>query len=264
MAYYSEVDITFVTFEFANVTIDKKPDLVIAIDFGTTFTGVAFALTAKAKGSDNAKINENNIEVIKKWPNTTNAFTDKTPTVLSYHTTPPAWGGNVRPKDSPQVAYFKLGLQPGINAHYFPRSMRPAPSVLPFLDANYKHPDLPNKTALDFATDYLTRIHQYVITTYFTEQYGAVFLKDLKLAYVITVPAIWKDSAKDLTRQAAVRAGIPKDNLELITEPEAAALYCATMCTEVNLSDRDCFLVCDAGGGTVVSPFLIRVSLNRT
>jgi hypothetical protein len=87
---------------------------------------------------------------------------------------------------------------------------------------------------------------------------------DLKLAYVITVPAIWKDSAKDLTRQAAVSAGIPRDNLELITEPEAAALYCATMCTEVNLSDGDCFLVCDAGGGTVVSPSLIRVSLNRT
>lgn len=259
MAYYGGVDITFFAFEFANVNLQTKPDLVIAIDFGTTYTGVGFALTAKAQGDDAAKIAENNIEVIKKWPNRNNSFADKTPTVLSYHTTPPAWGGNVRPKDTPQVAYFKLGLQPGINAHYFPRSMRPAPSVLPFLDANYKHPDLPNKTALDFAADYLTRIHQYVIKTYFPEQYGAVFLKDLKIAYVITVPAIWKDPAKDLTRQAAVRAGIPQDNLELITEPEAAALYCATMCSEVNLSDRDCFLVCDAGGGTVVSTFPIRV-----
>jgi hypothetical protein len=252
MAYYGGVDITFVAFEFSTVSLETKPDLVIAIDFGTTYTGVAFARTAKAQGDDAAKIAENNIEVIKKWPNITHSFTDKTPTVLSYHTTPPTWGGNVRPKDTPQVAYFKLGLQPGISAHYLPRSMRPAPSVLPFLDADYRHPDLPNKSALDFAADYLTRIHTFILNTYFPEQYGSVFLKDQKISYVITVPAIWKDSAKSLTRQAAVRAGIPEQRLELITEPEAAALYCATMCTEVNLCDRDCFLVCDAGGGTVV------------
>jgi hypothetical protein len=40
--------------------------------------------------------------------------------------------------------------------------------------------------------------------------------------------------------------------LMLITEPEAAALACATLCDEVDLREGDRFLVCDAGGGTVV------------
>jgi len=38
----------------------------------------------------------------------------------------------------------------------------------------------------------------------------------------------------------------------LITEPEAAALYCATLCKEVDLKIGNRFLICDAGGGTVV------------
>jgi len=77
-------------------------------------------------------------------------------------------------------------------------------------------------------------------------------MNKLRIAYVITVPAIWKDSAKALTRQAAEQAGIPKKDLDLVTEPEAAALYCATLCVEADLQDGDRFIVCDAGGGTVV------------
>ena len=87
-------------------------------------------------------------------------------------------------------------------------------------------------------------------------QYGQGFLRNQQISFVITVPAIWKDSAKSLTRQAAVRAGIPDRKLELITEPEAAALYCATICREVDLRDGDRFVVCDAGGGTVASPYI--------
>lgn len=41
-----------------------------------------------------------------------------------------------------------------------------------------------------------------------------------------------------------------------ITEPEAAALYRATLCNETCLRERDRFLVCDASGGTVVAPIL--------
>jgi len=248
---YGEFDIAFVAFEFTTISLESKSDLVIGIDFGTTYTGVACALSSATTGNDAAKIAAN-VDVIRKWPHITRAFTEKTPTTLSYHTNPPTWGGNVKPKDEPQVAYFKLGLQPGLGAHYMPRSMRPTPSVLPFLEADYKHPKLPNKTPLDFAGDYLKCIYNYLRDVYLPEQYGAAFLRNQRISYIITVPAIWKDPAKDLTRQAAVRAGIPEESLELITEPEAAALYCATMCDQVNLSRGDCFLVCDAGGGTVV------------
>jgi hypothetical protein len=248
---YDDVDIAFVSFGFASVSLESKSDLVIGIDFGTTYTGVAFAHSAKAKGTDAARIAEN-VEVIRKWPNVSSSFSEKIPTLISYHTSPPTWGGNVRIRDEPQVAYFKLGLQPGIGSHYL-RSMHNPPSALPFLEPNWKHPKLPNKTALDFASDYLRGVHTFVKDVYLKQQFGNLFLQNQSIEYVITVPAIWKDSAKALTRQAAIRAGIPERKLELVTEPEAAALYCATMCTEVDLCGGDCFLVCDAGGGTVVS-----------
>jgi len=77
-------------------------------------------------------------------------------------------------------------------------------------------------------------------------------LQNQQISYVITVPAIWSDKAKDLTRQAAIAAGILGKKLTLITEPEAAALFCASLCQEVDLQEGDRFLICDAGGGTVV------------
>ena len=83
-------------------------------------------------------------------------------------------------------------------------------------------------------------------------RFGERFLQNQKLSYVLTVPAIWSDKAKELTRQAALTAGIKRENLTLITEPEAAALYCATLCNEVDLQPGDRFMICDAGGGTVV------------
>lgn len=57
-------------------------------------------------------------------------------------------------------------------------------------------------------------------------------------------------------REAAVRAGIVNrddhpERLMLISEPEAAALYCEKKCDQWNLRHGDKFMICDAGGGTV-------------
>ena len=109
-----------------------------------------------------------------------------------------------------------------------------------------------NREPVDVSADYLTCIHKFVEETFLPSTYGVEFLKNQRRVYLITVPAIWSDLAKDLTRQAAGRAGIPDEKLFLVTEPEAAALYCATTCEEVDLNNGDHFLVCDAGGGTVV------------
>lgn len=67
---------------------------------------------------------------------------------------------------------------------------------------------------------------------------------------------MWSDQAKHCMRQAAILAGLvkpsdPPDRLLLISEPEAAALYCEKMCDQVNLLTNDRLMICDAGGGTV-------------
>lgn len=82
-------------------------------------------------------------------------------------------------------------------------------------------------------------------------EYGEQLLQNQRISYILTVPAICSDRAKALIRQAAIRAGISDDNL-LITEPEAAALYCSVIFGEIDLNYSDRFLICDAGGGTVV------------
>lgn len=50
-------------------------------------------------------------------------------------------------------------------------------------------------------------------------------LRAIQLDYILTVPAVWSDKAKDATLQAACLAGIPRSNLFLLSEPEAAAVY---------------------------------------
>lgn len=58
-------------------------------------------------------------------------------------------------------------------------------------------------------------------------------------------------------RQAAVLAGLisrhdPSDRLLLISEPEAAAIYCReSLADQVQIKPGDRLMVCDAGGGTV-------------
>jgi Hsp70 protein len=113
-----------------------------------------------------------------------------------------------------------------------------------------------NKNALDVCADFLTQVHRYIETEALPDALGEAFLAAQSKSYVITVPAIWTDRAKDLTRQAASRAGIPEDKLILVTEPEAAALYSATTGDQLDLQVGDSFIICDAGGGTVVCEIL--------
>ena len=67
--------------------------------------------------------------------------------------------------------------------------------------------------------------------------------------YIITVPAIWSEAARDLTITCAVDAGMgDREKLHVISEPEAAALY-AFKENSCGLKEEDTFMVCDAGGG---------------
>jgi hypothetical protein len=254
MAFFREVPLER---EFERLQIvsssssSSSSNLVVGIDLGTTYTGVAYGLLENLKSKDVTTL-VNNIGVISNWPSQGGAYTEKTPTVIAYNKpNAPSWGASVKPHYKPQVSYFKLGLQPPPQGYY--RDLEREPSQLPFLEPNWRHPDLPDKTAKAYATDYLKCITTYIREQFFPRQFGPAFLRDQTISYVITVPAIWKDSAKDLTRDATQKAGIPPKSLELITEPEAAALFCASLCHQVDLKAGDCFLVIDSGGGTVVS-----------
>ncbi|XP_060596205.1 heat shock 70 kDa protein 12B-like [Ruditapes philippinarum] len=78
-------------------------------------------------------------------------------------------------------------------------------------------------------------------------------IEDKDIQYVITVPAIWNDNAKQFMREAAEKAGIEKAHLKLSFEPEAASIWCQTITTDVqetwSKAGRQ-YMVIDLGGGT--------------
>jgi molecular chaperone DnaK (HSP70) len=195
------------------------------------------------------------LTVYSQWPDTTRAYTYKVPTVLAYDVENRlvAWGARAVSSSATRVEYFKLGLEAGTSNHYRVEGDHEIGVLGGFItDPNWRHPSLPHKAPVDLVAEYLSQVHQHFSETYLPNNYGPSFRHDEGLAYVMTVPAIWQERTKDLLRQAAIRAGINDSLVEFISEPEAAALYCATICNNVGLETGDCFLVCDAGGGTVV------------
>jgi molecular chaperone DnaK (HSP70) len=81
-----------------------------------------------------------------------------------------------------------------------------------------------------------------------TRRYGETFMSLTKVQFVLTVPAVWSDSAKDATLKAAEKAGMGKRHeLQLISEPEAAAVYTLKAIQPNHLKVGDNFIVCDAG-----------------
>ena len=85
------------------------------------------------------------------------------------------------------------------------------------------------------------------------QKLGAALLRTIPLEFSLTVPAIWTEAAKDKTLKACQRAGFIKENEEisLVSEPEAAAIYAIHGLDPHGLKVGDSFVLCDAGGGTV-------------
>ncbi|KAK3603239.1 hypothetical protein CHS0354_007569 [Potamilus streckersoni] len=87
-------------------------------------------------------------------------------------------------------------------------------------------------------------------------------IEDRDICWVLTVPAIWSESAKQFMRQAAIMAGINNEYLRIALEPEAAALLCnylplkmftisGSQSTFQTFQKGSKYMVLDAGGGTV-------------
>ncbi|XP_052814009.1 heat shock 70 kDa protein 12A-like [Mya arenaria] len=75
--------------------------------------------------------------------------------------------------------------------------------------------------------------------------------------WMITIPAIWTDSARQFMREATEGAGIPNNCVRLVLEPEAASLFCRKQKIVLTKSGRRTFaegqkyIIADLGGGTI-------------
>lgn len=81
-------------------------------------------------------------------------------------------------------------------------------------------------------------------------------IQSSEVKWVLSVPAIWADAAKQIMLTAAVDAQLARSPCDIVLsiEPEAAALYCLQQRQELNvdhLQMGSTFIVLDCGGGTV-------------
>ncbi len=204
------------------------------------------------------------VEIIKTWPGSNGITSDKVPTEIAYvaataagssstltssnpvsGTSSPAqplktrWGFQFAPSE-PRLRCIKLFLD---RSQKLPFYVSPKDTATQLK----KH----NKTVIDAVSDYLTEIRQHTIET-LTRRYGEAFMSSTPLEFVLTCPAVWSDAAKNTTLLAAEAAGMGrKENIQMVSEPEAAAVYALKSIQPNHLAVGDNFVVCDAGGGTV-------------
>jgi hypothetical protein len=178
---------------------------------------------------------------------------DKVPTEISYSevapqddstsslesTAKPAqiikWGFQFKPEET-RLRCIKLFLDRSQKLPHFVSPLDTAAQLRKY-----------NKTVMEAVSDYLGEIYKHTMET-LTRRYGETFMSLTKVQFVLTVPAVWSDSAKDATLKAAEKAGMGKRHeLQLISEPEAAAVYTLKTIQPNHLKIGDNFVVCDAG-----------------
>ncbi|KAF8448441.1 hypothetical protein BGX38DRAFT_1142745 [Terfezia claveryi] len=238
---------------------DMKEAIIIGVDFGTTFSGVAWCYTGDPK----------TIRKVKAWPGNDNMV--KVPSVIQYGSKDSSrykWGFEVALEAPNSLQWFKLLLNEQSAGTAVSRPVPPMPQRLSEThrgDADQLArllktiASLPaDKTPLAVVTDYLKGIYQHArdaLEKAYPTSFSSSIGKDIALEFCLTVPAIWNDTAKDLTLQAARAAGMSESHVKIktVSEPEAAAIHCLKTFheTEDCLKVGDVYVIADCGGGTV-------------
>lgn len=207
---------------------------------GYRYSGAAWASVADFEAEQ--------INLITSWPRT-GREEGKTPTEIFYEDGHVMWEYEI-PSDADPIRWFKLLL---LREEDLTADLRESE----FLLRARKIIKERGKTAIDLIADYLRALWVHILDTIRKARGKSVF-EALTFHVVITVPAIWKDYARHSMKEAARMSGMLDSRLAGPTtlafapEPEAAALA-SLYENKPSIDIGDVFVICDAGGGTVVS-----------
>jgi molecular chaperone DnaK (HSP70) len=165
-----------------NFVEDPDSQLIIGLDFGTTFSGIAYIFTEQ---------NNPDPEAVTDWPGTPGLKVPKTPTLIDYGDAngakPFIWGSKVNPTSKGKLEGIKLLLDPE----------QPVPLYVPLSNTKKELQKL-GKPPLNVASDYLKALYQHAME-HINNSYPKDFVDMQQKKFVLTVPAVWSDKAKDLT-----------------------------------------------------------------
>lgn len=197
---------------------EERNLIMVGIDFGTTYSGMAWGSTRKTW---------NDIAVINHWNGGPCDNTEKVPTRIAYAEengfAGDKWG--YAPKAGSKICqWFKLLLDAKSKREDFddPRlSMALGSRVM----------RLPKgKSAQKVSTDFLKHLYQHLLQAIELEL-GPTLVEQTSFRFVLTTPATWSNAARQATRKAAEDAGFGSrmgDEIHMISEPEAAAICAVT------------------------------------
>ncbi|KAL9965717.1 hypothetical protein ACROYT_G029559 [Oculina patagonica] len=243
-----------------------KRDVIIAIDFGTTYSGFGYVFP---------NASEDHIYVFQKWGRGQGISYSKTPTALLLtengelhkfgHAAVETYGKQaMSQKDCKKLLYFEkfkllLHSQKDLNerTEVQARNGKKWPALEVFAKC----------------LEYLKRVSTDAVNERHLKSQkdnpdADVMYKPEQIQWVITIPAIWSVSAKEFMRKAAYKAGIASpedpDQLILALEPEAASYYCRKLpfnmfkgnhgkdVVKETLDEENVpYMVVDNGGGTL-------------
>ncbi|XP_076084466.1 heat shock 70 kDa protein 12A-like [Mytilus galloprovincialis] len=223
--------------------------LVAAIDFGTTYSGYAFS-TKDAFKTDPLKIYAN-----QAWnAGGRQLLSLKTPTCILLNPDKQfdSFGYEAENK------YADLVMEEEHEDYYYFHRFKMSLHNNKNVKEDMMLEDITGKAvkAIDVFALSIEALKNHLIAALETQGTG---VKPSEIRWVLTVPAIWTDNAKQFMRKSAEMAGIPKNCLLISLEPEAASIYCQYLPTEKlsgiesgftmsNVGTK--YMVVDIGGGT--------------
>ncbi|XP_058719121.1 heat shock 70 kDa protein 12B-like [Poecile atricapillus] len=223
---------------------------VVAIDFGTSYSGYCFSL---ASGTDQIRQVNWGIEHGLKTP--------KTPTCILFN-------------QKQEFKYFgydavmrykSLPSSQADSWYFFENFKMQLYNTSVTAGMQLKATNGKTLPALTVFSESLRYLKKHALNTIKEASFQTVYDPE-EITWVLTVPAIWSAAAKQFMRLAAKEAGIISDmlsrNLIIALEPEAASLWCKQLPQEgfmADSSDKKKFedspgiqyIVVDCGGGTV-------------
>ncbi|KAK5661328.1 hypothetical protein OQA88_11223 [Cercophora sp. LCS_1] len=243
---------------------EEEARMVIAVDYGTTFTGVAILSIKDREQERNPDLLAEEIRVIQQWPRNTTA--NKVPSDISYSPSLvrgcQQWGYDID-DHSRVIKWTKLALE---ETQDRTTELKKLASLLwemrhvELTEEMYINNNMPrhlSKTPEDIVTDYLDKIAEKAYDEICT--IGRNIPQRIPIDMVVTHPAKWSDRALNSTFRA-IRSTFNEDrfarirHVSFVTEPEACAHYTlrdAWQQDHVRFKKNDAFIVVDAGGGTV-------------
>uniref|UniRef100_A0A3P9PKB2 Heat shock protein 12B n=1 Tax=Poecilia reticulata TaxID=8081 RepID=A0A3P9PKB2_POERE len=200
---------------------------VIAIDFGSAFSGYAFNITPREEKSE---------PYLPRWGKEYGLDSPKTPTCILLNEDENVRVLAMKPKTFPILDYT-ISKQDKLS------------SDLKIKAANGK-----SMKALKVFSDSLRFLKEDALRTISRNTGGERLFIPSDFTWVLTVPAIWDPSAKQFMREAAMQAGIitegDEEKLVLALEPEAASIWCKKLPADGFISDKHNSKSMDQSAGT--------------